>query len=580
MTVEWSLDAELARRPRVRVNQFGYLPDGPKQAVLVTDATAPVRFEVRDGVGGTVHVGDSTRWPVRPDPTSGMGVHQIDFRSVTVIGEGYRVVADGVASHPFAIRADLYGPLAADALRFFTLQRSGIAIDDSIAPGYGRPAGHVGVPPNRGDTRVRAWTGADAERLYPGWRCDGVFDVAGGWYDAGDHGKYVVNGGLSVAQLLSARERAIRRGPPQPTSSTEDALLAECRWELDWMLRMQVPAGKPLAGMAFHRVHGTEWTPLPMWPHEDPTERVLHRPSTAATLNLAAAAAHGARVFADVDATYSGRLLDAARAAYHAAREHPTLLAPDDQGAFGGGPYSDDELDDEFYWAAVEMFLATDEQPFLDDLERSPCHHADVFEPDGFDWDRVAVPARLDLATIDSRLPDRTRVQRSVISGADRIIEIQRTQPWAQPYAPDNGWDWGSNGRILNNLVVLATAFDLTSQRDYLDATLTGIDFLLGRNALGQSYITGYGTDHTCHQRTRHFARDLDAAFPPPPPGAIAGGPNSKTYPGFPSDDRLEGLPPQLCYLDEPTSETTNDVCIRWNAPLVWVAMFLTQHPG
>ena len=150
-----------------------------------------------------------------------MGVHQIDFRTVTAIGDGYRVIADGVVSHPFAIRADLYGPLAADALRFFTLQRSGIDIDDSIAPGYGRPAGHVGIPPNRGDTRVRAWTGPDAERLYPGWRCDGVFDVAGGWYDAGDHGKYVVNAGLSVAQLLSAREHAVRRRPRQPTSSTE-----------------------------------------------------------------------------------------------------------------------------------------------------------------------------------------------------------------------------------------------------------------------------------------------------------------------------------------------------------------------
>jgi endoglucanase len=580
MTVEWSLDAELARRPRVRVNQLGYLPDGPKRAVLVTDATASVRFEVRDGAGGTAHVGDSTPWPVRPDPSSGMHVHQIDFRAVTATGEGFRIVTDEVASHPFTIRADLYGPLAVNALRFFTLQRSGITIDDAVAPGYARPAGHVGVAPNRGDTAVRAWTGPDAERLYPGWRCAGEFDVSGGWYDAGDHGKYVVNAGLSVAQLLSAHEHALRCGPRQPSASIEDALLAECRWELDWMVRMQVPSGTPLAGMAFHRVHGTEWPAVPMWPHEDPTERVLHRPSTAATLNLAAAAAHGARVFATVDATYAARLLDVARVAYRAALEHPMLVAPDDNGAFGGGPYNDDELDDEFYWAAVEMFLSTGEHAFLDDVERSPCHHTDVFDPDGFDWDRVAGNARLDLATIDSRLTDRTRVQQSVISGADRIIEIQRTQPWAQPYAPDGGWDWGSNGRILNNLVVLATAYDLTAQREYVDATLAGVDFLFGLNALGQSYITGYGTDHTCHQRTRHFAHDLDPTFPPPPPGAIAGGPNSKNYPGFPSDGRLQGLPPQLCYLDEPTSETTNDVCIRWNAPLVWVAMFLAHHPG
>ena len=102
------------------------------------------------------------------------------------------------------------------------------------------------------------------------------------------------------------------------------------------------------------------------------------------------------------------------------------------------------------------------------------------------------------------------------------------------------------------------------------------MDYLLGRNALGQSYVTGYGTDFSRHQRTRHFAHDLDPAFPPPPPGALAGGPTNQAYPDFPDDPRLPGLPPQLRYLDEPTSETTNDICIRWNAPLVWVATFLS----
>ena len=215
-----------------------------------------------------------------------MGVHLIDFGAVTATGEGYRVVADGAASHPFTIRADLYGPLAVDALRFFTLQRSGTAIDDWVAPGYGRPAGHVGVPPNRGDTAVRSWTGPDAERLYPGWRCAGEFDVSGGWYNAGDHGKYVVNAGLSVAQLLSARERARRSGPRQlclidrgraarrvPMGARLDGPHAGAGRERRW------------PGMAFHRVHGTEWPPLAgCGPTRTRQERVLHRPSTAATL--------------------------------------------------------------------------------------------------------------------------------------------------------------------------------------------------------------------------------------------------------------------------------------------------------
>ena len=138
------------------------------------------------------------------------------------------------------------------------------------------------------------------------------------------------------------------------------------------------------------------------------------------------------------------------------------------------------------------------------------------------------------------------------------------------------GWDWGSNGRVLDNLVVLAVANELTGRDEHLDAATGGLDYLLGCNAHGQSYVTGYGADFTRHERSRHFAHDLDPSFPPPPTGALAGGPTSKDHPGFPSDARLAGLPPQQCYLDEPTSETTNDVCIRWNAPLVWMAAFLT----
>jgi endoglucanase len=160
--------------------------------------------------------------------------------------------------------------------------------------------------------------------------------------------------------------------------------------------------------------------------------------------------------------------------------------------------------------------------------------------------------------------------------GADQLLDIQRHQPWGQPYAPDTGWVWGSNGRLLNNLVVLATAHTVEGDPDYANAVTVGMDYLLGRNALGQSYITGYGTDFTHHQRTRQFAHDRDPAFPPPPAGAICGGPNSRPSPDFPYDRRLIGLPPQCCYLDEPTSEVTNDICIRWNAPLITITTYLT----
>jgi len=549
----------------VRVNQLGYLPDGPKRAVWVTDAEAPARFRVLDRDGRAVAGGATAPWAVRPEPTSGLRVHGLDFSGVRAQGEGFVVEAGGARSHPFAIAPDLYAPLRDDALRFFYLQRSGVAIDDARAPGYGRPAGHVG------DACVGAWSGPDAQRLYPGWSCPGRFDASGGWYDAGDHGKYVTSGAMPVWQLLATIELLRRRG--DDAAGAEALLAEECRWQLDWLLRMQVPPGLMHAGLAFHRLHGTEWAPLPCRPHEDPTTRVLHRPSTAAGLHLAAAVAHGARVFAG-DAAYARRLLEAATTAYRAAQAEPELLAPDDHGAFGGGPYAHDDLGGDWAWAAAELWLATRDPAYAATAARAA--DAGAIAPDGFDCDRMAAAGALDLALHGAPAETHDAVVATVIDAADRLVELQAGSPWGEPYAPPDGWSWGSNGRILANLVVLAVAHELSGRAEHRAAAARGMDHLLGCNALGQSYVTGYGTDATRHQRTRHFAHDLDPSFPPPPPGALAGGPTSKEHPGFPTDPRLRGLPPQQCYLDEPTSETTNDVCIRWNAPLVHMAAFLT----
>jgi len=555
------------QRPEVRVNQLGYLPNGPKRAVWVCEAREPAVFRVRDGAGGVVLDGRTEPWPERPEPTSGLAVHVVDFTALRTVGEGFVVEVHDARSHAFAIVPDLYRGLVRDALAFFYLQRSGIAIDEARAPGYGRPAGHPG------DASVAAWTGPDAEWLYPGWSCPGRFDVSGGWYDAGDHGKYVTSGAIAVWQLLATVELLRRRGTGTAWwAHAEALLLEECRWQLDWLLRMQVPTGVPHARLAFHRVHGTEWAPLPCWPHEDPTTRVLHRPSTAAALHLAAAAAHGARVFGH-DRTYARQLLDAAVTAYRAAHAEPLLLAPDDEGAFGGGPYADNDLADEFAWAATELWLATGDPIYTEAAGRALGPEA--FDIDGFDWNRTAAAAALDVALQGEGFDSYERALAGVVTAAERLLDLQAAQPWGQPYAPVSGWDWGSNGRELNNLVVLAAAHELTRQETFRDAAARGMDYLLGCNALGQSYVTGYGSDFTHHQRTRHFAHDLDPRFPPPPRGALAGGPTSKHYRGWPTDG-LAGLPPQCCYLDEPTSETTNDVCIRWNAPLVRMAAFLT----
>src|SRR5687768_4384545 len=152
----------MRRRPQVRVNQLGYLADRPKRATLISDVSDPVPFLVRDRGGVVVYGGGSRPWSVRPDPTSGLSVHVLDFSGFAVQGAGFRIESADQCSHPFEVTSRVYRKLSADALGLFYLMRSGMPILDELAPGYSRPAGHAGLPPNRGDVAVPAWAGDEA----------------------------------------------------------------------------------------------------------------------------------------------------------------------------------------------------------------------------------------------------------------------------------------------------------------------------------------------------------------------------------------------------------------------------------
>ncbi|WP_308283005.1 glycoside hydrolase family 9 protein [Pseudonocardia nigra] len=581
--------------PRVRVNQVGYLPHGPKGATLVTEATAPLAWELRDAAGAVVAHGTTT--PRGVDPSAGLNVHGIEFGTYKKEGAGYTLVADGDASHPFDIGTAAYERLRLDAKTYFYTQRSGTPISDELAPGYGRAAGHVGIAPNQGDTAVPCQElGDDSQKLFAEpWTCDYTSDVTGGWYDAGDHGKYVVNGGIAVAQLMQEYERSVSARSadegaladatlrvPEAGNGVPD-LLDEARWQLEWLLKMQVQPGRPMAGMAFHKVADVDWTGLPQDPATDPQKRVLYRPSTAATLNLAAAAAQGARVFAPHDAAFAERLLAAARTAYDAAKADPAVYAPGPNAQLdpnpGSGPYNDDRVADEFYWAAAELFLTTGDAAYRDEVLASPVHTADIFGAGGFSWNSVAPLGRMDLATVPNDLPDRKAVKRSVVAAAERYLADQEAQPFGQAYAPPGGdYAFGSNSQVLNNMQVIGTAYDLTNQPKFRDGVLRGMDYLLGRNALNRSFVTGYGDVFSENQHSRQYAHQLDPSLPNPPAGTIAGGPNSTaagTGDPVAAEVFAEGCAAQFCYIDDIGSWSTNEITINWNAPLSWVASFV-----
>jgi endoglucanase len=567
----------------VRVNQLGYLPQSSKIAIIDSSDKEPQAFEVQDAQGKVIFSGKTT---VRgPDKESGDDVHWADFSELREPGKGYRLIVDGDASYSFSVDSRVYRPLKYDALAFFYHQRSGVPI----------------VLPFAGEFR---WTHApghlsDAKVSCINKDCGYELDVLGGWYDAGDHGKYVVNGGIATWTLLNLYERTRYLGSslddfadgklniPEGKNGVAD-ILDEARWEMEFLLKMQVPPGHEKSGMAHHKIHDTSWTPIGMAPPPEWKERFLHPPSTAATLNLAATAAQCFRVWREIDADFAERCRLAAIRAWNAAQKFPKVFAPQYSNQ-GGGPYDDSDVSDEFYWAAAELYISFKTPDLLKALESSPHHnelpaligHERVKNATLMTWQSTAALGAISLAVVPDSLPDKAQidaVRQRIVQAADTYLAIEGRQGYRLPLeVGSNGhYPWGSNSLVANNALVIALAYDFTHDVRYLDGVVQGLDYLLGRNPLNISYVTGYGEHAFQNPHHRFWSHQKRPSFPPPPPGVMSGGPNSRLQ--DPTSSRLGKCPPERCYIDHVDAWSVNEVAINWNAPLAWVAAFVDEQ--
>lgn len=460
--------------PAIKINQLGYLVDGPKRATYVSNSTQSFGWSLINAAGDACASGTTVARAM--DAASNQQVQIIDFTNFRSPGRGYMLKVGQDISYNFSIESNIYRGLYQDSLRFFYQQRSGIAIDGSlVGEQYARAAGHVQVPPNRGDVKVPCQTTPDSLTAYlEPWTCNYTLDVTQGWYDAGDQGKYVVNGGISAAQLMMAYERS-SKSPlfadgslliPENNNGLPD-ILDEARWELDFMLKMQVPANSApqlfngsmidMSGLVHHKMHDNQWTPLPTDPSQDPKKRELHRPSTAAALNLAAAGAIAARIYKPFDQAFATRCLNAATTAYAAAKRHPAIYGPGTDWDLGGGAYSDNDVSDEFYWAAAELYITTGRAQYAADLASNAYSSANVTTafsvPSGFSWGSVAALGRLDLATVSSQVVNHSAISHSVTAAADLYLDLQRNSSNGYGVLLES-FPWGSNSNHLNNIQV------------------------------------------------------------------------------------------------------------------------------
>ena len=144
----------------------------------------------------------------------------------------------------------MYDGLLTDALNFFYQQRSsGPILSKYITSGdktkLSRDVGFENDIAYIQDEWIASYPSEDAVITDRG-----TLDCTGGWFDAGDHGKYVVNGGISVWTLQNMYERELivngdaskfadgTMSIPENSNGLPD-LLDEVRYQMDFMMKMQ-----------------------------------------------------------------------------------------------------------------------------------------------------------------------------------------------------------------------------------------------------------------------------------------------------------------------------------------------------
>lgn len=534
---------------QLRLNQVGYYPAAPKIAV-VENTPRSCSATITDAKGKTVWRGRSTKAPASPFDTQTRW--QLDFSSLTTPGH-YTLRAAGHKA-PLTITKNALHEVVAKGMKAYYLLRTATPIEARYAGAYARPAAHP-------DNHVLVHPTAAS----PGRPAATVIASPGGWYDAGDFNKYIVNSGFSVGVLLEtylatkAYLDTLTTNIPESGHGTPD-FLAEVMYNLKWMLTMQDPAD----GGVYHKLTTPSFEAFIM-PIECKQPRYVVQKSTPAALDFAAAMALAARVYAPYaeHAQFCKEAIAAARRAWAWAVAHPAVLYEQDRNnelhepKVTTGKYDDTSARDEFYWAATELYLATSEAGYRDVARQ--------FEPES-----VTLPVWGNLATLGTLAwlnHGCTEAKGRITAFADSLVARTQSSAYRCPHGnAEADFMWGSNSEhCATEGILLLAAYRATADTRYRDAAIMCADYLLGRNATGYCYVTGFGTQRVKNPHMRLAAADGIAE---PLPGFLVGGPNVGRQDAMPTLHYTSTLPDRS-YIDDTNSYASNEIAINWNATLV-----------
>ncbi|MFC0514832.1 glycoside hydrolase family 9 protein [Mucilaginibacter angelicae] len=542
----------------IRLNQIGFYPVAVKRAIVLSDKEGD--FFIQTIQRQTVFTG-KLKTSLKPN-FAGHVVQSADFSAFTKPGRYILYVPSVGYSYPFEVKASVHKAVASASIKAYYFMRSGTPLPEKYAGKWHRAGGHP-------DTVVLIHPSAANE----GRKAGSVISSPKGWYDAGDYNKYIVNSGITTSTLLSLYEdfpvymKTVKLNIPESNNRIPD-VLDEVLWNLRWMLTMQDPAD----GGVYHKLTNAAFDKFEM-PDKDPSPRYVVQKGTAATLDFAAVMAQASRIFKQYPHELPGladSCLTAAQKAWGWALKNPEVAYRQDEmnkkfePKITTGAYGDNNFTDEFIWAASELVATTGSVDYLKNISLLADNRMPVPT-----WSQVRLLGYYTLIKNDiteKAIPEMTEIRKRLISTADDMISGVDSNAYQTVMTKSvRHFGWGSTSEAANEGILLIQAYKLSHNKKYLDYALANLDYLLGRNGTGYSFVTGYGTKTPMHPHHRPSAAD---GVVDPVPGLLVGGSN----PGMQDGIKVPSKVPDEAYIDDERAYAANEIAINWNAPLAYLA--------
>ena len=422
---------------------------------------------------------------------------------------------------------------------------------------------------------------------------DGAVDVHGGFHDAGDHVRFGLPQSYTAGTLgwgfLEFRDSFKAIGE-------EEHMIDILRYFTDTFLRCSfLDEDGKLIAFCYMVGEGdldhSYWGPPELYPPSIPRPAdfaTVESPGTDVCASTAAALATSYLIFKDSDPDYAKECLKVAKAQYDFANEYRGMSK-------GDGYYTSAYYEDELAWAAVWLYECTGNMDYIDDIASIDSDgyytgYLGKIIPENFNtntwyntwthcWDAVwsGVFLRLNVLFPDDERWDffsRWNVEYHSAGKAKHTdphdVNYDTTSPAG--YIMINGW-----GSARYNTAAQLCA--LTYQKHHPERTDFGewakgqMEYIMGRNPMGYSYIVGYGYEKGLpfaqhpHHRAAHGSKTLSMNDPLVHRhilwGALVGGPDKDDY-----------------HQDVTTDFVYNEVAVDYNAAFVGACAGLYEYYG